>query len=229
MAEQSLGLAQALVEIHNERRLNVQHMESIPEEQKELYGIHGDIKPDNVLWFRDADRLVITDFGLGHLHTKISRSNGDPKSMGRTETYRAPEFDAPDGKISRVSDVFSLGCLFLEFATWYLEGYVSAQEKFPNFRIGQQKDIHGFMTDTFFRIDSPSNVPVLKPEVTEWIQRLRSNRRQNNFLLDYLDLIEKRMLIPDPAKRCTSEAAAQKLYVFSQACRVDSSYYKEPI
>lgn len=229
MVEQSHGLAVALTVVHNDRISDLQHMDSIPEDQKELYGIHGDIKSDNILWYRKDNRLVLTDFGLGQLHTKSSRSSGDPHKMGRTETYRAPEFDVPGGKVSRLSDIFSLGCLFLEFATWYLEGYRSAHDEFATFRLGEQQDMPGFKTDTFFRLEGPGKTPVITAEVKRWIKRLRENRRVNYLMSDYLDLIEHHMLVPEPNQRFSSDRIAQRLYVFSRTCQTDSSYYEELI
>jgi serine/threonine protein kinase len=230
MAEQCYKLAQALKSVHNDRDRHMRLLPSIKEEEHDLYGRHGDIKAENVLWFRREDILVITDFGLGRLHTKISRSNQDPKTLERTATYRAPEFDTQDGKISRASDIFSLGCMFLEFVTWYLEGFDSVDLHFPAYR--EEKDIYNFITDTFFRIEgAPGQLgtPIIKPQVKNWIQRLRENHNCTHYILDFLDLIEGSMLDPNSKTRYDSSRVVDRLYVLSRTCRVDSSYSEEPV
>jgi serine/threonine protein kinase len=227
MAEQCHKLAAALMYVHNEREQHLRTLDDVKEEEHDLYGRHGDVKAENVLYFEKRNILVMADFGLGRLHSKISRSN-DPKTLERTATYRAPEFDTNQGKISRACDIFSLGCMFLEFVTWYILGWEPLEE-FPNFRL--EKDIYTFISDTFFRIEGGvgnQNRPVIKPQVVEWIRKLQRNQNCNQYLLDFLDLIEKKMLHPDSKERIKSGPLVRQLEVYVLACRTDSSYYKEP-
>jgi serine/threonine protein kinase len=99
-----------------------------------MYGRHGDIKPENVLWFvRGGSKiLVISDLGLSVVHREKSRSNVPGYKIPATPNYRPPECDMAgrDGHISRSFDIWTLGCLFLEFVVWSLEGWVGRQ----NFR-----------------------------------------------------------------------------------------------
>lgn len=228
MALECYRLAQGLMHVHNERENGIRTMPSIPENEHELYGRHGDIKAENILWYRrQHNKLVISDFGLGRFHTKISRSNQDPKTLARTETYRAPEFDTPDGKISRKSDIFSLGCMFLEFMTWFLEGFASVDEEFVTFRT--TPDNLGFNTDTFFSIRNEAGgikTPIIKPQINEWIQRLRKNKRSTQYTQDFLDLV-KRMLEPEVKSRASSNDVVKRLHAISRTCRVDSSYARD--
>ncbi len=68
------------------------------------WGRHGDIKPENLLWFSDSDnagnddysrhRLVISDFGLSRYHSYQSKSKDPNENLeGYTPTYRPPECD----------------------------------------------------------------------------------------------------------------------------------------
>ncbi|KAF4463084.1 serine threonine kinase [Fusarium albosuccineum] len=116
---QCQGLVQGLHMIHNN-----------PRSKDECYfGIHGDIKPANILHFSEetADNnhfgvLKIADFGLTKFHRKGSRSNYTPKTAGAADqTYRAPEHDN-DRIMSNKVDVWALGCVFSEMMTWVLEG-----------------------------------------------------------------------------------------------------------
>ncbi|RYP66629.1 hypothetical protein DL771_007698 [Monosporascus sp. 5C6A] len=136
VARQCKGMAQGLSIIHeppNEQSDDYSYEYALepnrgrePERNK-AYGRHGDIKPENILWFRDDPSsglgiLEIADFGLTRFHQKQSRSNISPVGMGNSPTYRAPEFDMPDGLLSRSYDIWALGCLYLEFITWYFLG-----------------------------------------------------------------------------------------------------------
>lgn len=229
MAEQCHRLAVALMCVHNERELHLRRFQDVKKDEHDLYGRHGDVKAENILYFETENILVMADFGLGRLHTKISRSNQDPKTLERTATYRAPEFDTSQGKISRSCDIFSLGCMFLEFVTWYLAGWDSVFEEFPNYRL--EKDIYDFLSDTFFQIEgSPGDTkrPIIKPRVLEWIRKLRQNSNCNQYILDFLALIENRMLDPDSTKRIRSDSLVRELDLYVKTCRTDSEYYKEP-
>lgn len=122
---QFTGLASGLQKIH--RVLN----ESCPSSEVS-YGRHGDIKPENILWFTqhdesgDGGRLVIADFGLTTFHSNSSQSqNGAGSRPALTPAYRAPEWDIPSlvqREPASSYDIWSLGCVFLEFAVWICEG-----------------------------------------------------------------------------------------------------------
>ncbi|RYP62420.1 hypothetical protein DL770_009595 [Monosporascus sp. CRB-9-2] len=137
------------------------------------YGRHGDIKPENILWFGDYDKafthgtLVISDFGLSHFRT--SAKNSRAKEAGRiscTPTYRAPECDlSPSNRrLTRAYDIWSLGCVYLEFVTWLLDGW-NGVEAFRRERRIHVKD------DAFFIIDDGRfNI---NPSVTQHLEELQ--------------------------------------------------------
>ena len=229
MAEQCYHLVSALKHVHNERELDLKHLPDVDENSHELYGRHGDVKAENTLWFERENILVMTDFGLGRLHSKISASD-DTKSLERTATYRAPEFDTEDGRISRACDIYSLGCMFLEFVTWHLEGWESVHDGFPQYRF--ERDHFKFDSDIFFKIEENSGQPktaLRKPKVTKWIKQLNRNPRRTQYHIDFLGLIEDQMLEPDYRKRIKSAGLERKLELFVKTCRVDSSYCKVPV
>jgi serine/threonine protein kinase len=79
---------------------------------------HKDIKPANVLV--ENDNVYITDFGIAK-EIEVGATSGSSDVAG-TLTYRSPETDLnPDGTViikrGRSSDVYSMGCCFLEMAT----------------------------------------------------------------------------------------------------------------
>jgi serine/threonine protein kinase len=228
-AEQFYQLASGLQEVHNERDRSLRTFPAIKENDHELYGRHGDVKAENILWFsKDSyghDTFVIADFGLCRLHTRISRSNQNPKALERTASYRAPEFDTEDGKISRAADIYSLGCMFLEYVTWLLEGWESVHDKFPEHRT--ERDKYGFFTDTFFQIERLSTgkeIPKMKTKVKDWIKKLRKHADCNQYVSDFLDLIEHKMLHPLSQPRIKINYLEKELGSLARACTTDSNY-----
>ncbi len=136
VGEQCMGIAQGLAKIH--RASSNDDDESI-----DNFGIHGDVKPENILRFADNSaeygRLVICDFGFTRFHSRLSRSAASPE--GASLTYRAPEYDTIHKKkrsgISRACDIWALGCVYLEFMIWYLKGSREVEESFPRHRIDE--------------------------------------------------------------------------------------------
>ena len=138
VAGEMLGLARGLHLIHNPPPRN--------SSDGCIKGRHGDIKPENILWFRgDSDpelnvapgdngpadktgrptgMLKICDFGLVDFHRKASAMVRPSKLNGRTHAYCAPECESLSGEyISPSYDSWSLGCVLLQFVTWYAQGW----------------------------------------------------------------------------------------------------------
>lgn len=96
---------------------------------QQTHGRHGDLKPENILWFKpeephqdhDIGLLKISDFGLTRFNRTASANNVYAKRLAVSPTYRAPEYDVAE-TISQNYDIWSLGCVLLEFVTWYLLG-----------------------------------------------------------------------------------------------------------
>lgn len=133
----------------------------IPEENRadKVYGIHSDIKPDNILHFTEDGTplglLKVSDLGLMTFHRAGSRSTKS-RSMGNAyQTYRSPEHDM--GRVrSRKIDIWAFGYLFAEFLTWALRG-PNGVEAFKTKRMEDDRDIHNedgeaWVEDNFFII-----------------------------------------------------------------------------
>ncbi|GAB1311899.1 Kinase-like domain-containing protein [Madurella fahalii] len=210
MADQCYKLARALQLVHGERDEQLSHYPDIPQNQQEIYGRHGDVKAENVLYFEQdtATELVMTDFGLGRLHTRYSRSGINPGGIETSNTYRAPEFDLDQNLLSRRADIFSLGCMYLEFVTWYLCGYESASDRFVQSRTEANPSLESFYFDTFFVIQTDSRdgtkTAHIKGSVLEWINKLKRTENPfppSNYVTKFLDLIQNKMLTPYPTER----------------------------
>ncbi|KAF3765541.1 kinase-like protein, partial [Cryphonectria parasitica EP155] len=136
VAEQLLGLTQGLKAIHScPPDLALEDGAGEDEYAAErTRGRHGDLKPENILWFKQNQqfqcndnqphhlgRLVISDFGLTQFHRLVT-GRVDPVNVARTPTYRPPEYDIGD-EITQSFDIWTWGCVLLEFSIWYLKGF----------------------------------------------------------------------------------------------------------
>ncbi|KAI8951209.1 hypothetical protein F4801DRAFT_578749 [Xylaria longipes] len=172
-----------------------------------FYGVHGDIKPSNLLWFpnctdpEDMGTIKVSDFGSGEFsRTESTRRPSD--SVSYTPSYQQPEINiGPEISISPSYDTWTLGCLFLEFVTWYIGGWKLLRE----FRRLRRQSKHGIHhNDAFFELtDNPSGAQgyfppqytKLKPVVIEHFERLRSSSKSSPFIRDFLAMIETGMLL----------------------------------
>lgn len=135
LSAEYLGLAKALKDIHNgtlEGSSRDKGWENVHTARK--HGKHGDVKPENILYFgpkKNGDdpitaRFKISDFGLTEYHTTRSL-NVEGDKVARTPTYMAPELDVKKGSTPRY-DIWSFGCVLLEFTAWYLCGYSEVED-----------------------------------------------------------------------------------------------------
>jgi serine/threonine protein kinase len=157
VAKQCKGIAEGVVKIH-------QYTSSYSKHQlkpvNKTFGHHGDIKPENVLLFPDPDyeltkrgTLKLSDFGLAELSHHQTMTMQPKSSFATSPPYRAPEVDLEGtGAIGRSYDIWTLGCLYLEFITWLIDGwdsvtYFSVERMQPDPSL-----IFGHPTDTFFQL-----------------------------------------------------------------------------
>jgi serine/threonine protein kinase len=138
-----------------------------------LFGRHGDIKPKNILWYPDSHStgghgvLKIADFGVTRFSTDNTWDTRKTGRMPHTLSYRSPENDL-DGTLSTACDVWALGCVYLEFITWYFGGYKYLKQ-FGKKRLAVDRYLANIETDTFFTIQEQSGTKKaeVKPAVLE--------------------------------------------------------------
>lgn len=174
LAQQCWGLADGLDGIHNAKMSSrdveeVQQPPSPPSPQQPSlwlstlvpdqkdYGRHGDIKPPNILWFQQDQNkygpgvLKISDFGLTTFHSALTtKISPREQEIELTLTYAPPEWDLKED-ISRPFDIWSLGCVYLEFLTWALLG----SRGIMNFRTNRSNETGSrkkFVTDNFYSV-----------------------------------------------------------------------------
>jgi serine/threonine protein kinase len=170
MAKQCHGLAEALNRIHHYKTLSGSLIASASKLQnvstptspssatdkdpfeRRFFGRHGDLKPENIIWFPDPRSigsygiLKIADFGTTQFSIEHSKRGIIPNSP----TYHSPEYEI-DNTYSIACDIWALGCIFLEFATWYFGG-LKALDEFNEHRLDTDRYMAGIPSDTFFVI-----------------------------------------------------------------------------
>ncbi len=183
---------------------------------QELFGRHGDIKPENILWFAEHTEcekhgtLVLADFGVSKAHHKKTMSLSDNWHAKHSPTYRAPEYDLSGHTIGRKADIWALACTWLEFVTWYLMGPKSANEEFQDYR-GKSDPEDIFVNEDAFFTSTDRKSAEVKNEVKEWVQQLRDHKDCTPFFREFLDYIMSNMLIVDEKDRKAARGVAVQL------------------
>ncbi|KAG9228068.1 kinase-like domain-containing protein, partial [Amylocarpus encephaloides] len=152
-SKQCLGIVEGLNMIHKADIPMGDDEDDTPNHQ--THRRHGDLKPENILWFRKCESsygrtlpvLKIFDFGLTRFHR--TRSMSHIENVAVSLTYRPPEHDLAK-MVSQNYDIWTLGCLLLEFVTWYLLGWESVDE-FSKARTTAGTNI--IWEDVFFQFD----------------------------------------------------------------------------
>ncbi|KAK4229594.1 kinase-like domain-containing protein [Podospora fimiseda] len=205
MAKQCEGIAQGLAKLHRHatsttssifNRTTNPAVAHAPH-QAYGYGHHGDIKPMNLLWFPDSSSpprnmgtIKISDFGEGGFSSTESSSHST-NSIGCTPSYRPPECDREEEQIeiSDTYDTWTLGCLFLEFITWFIGGWKLLHE-FEKLRNGP------------FFARNKEGVFYIKPAVISYFETLGQKAVEEcsgdelaKFLTGFLKLVRTHMLV----------------------------------
>lgn len=163
IAAQCRGLVEALGTIHDTRVKHTHISEDGDQvNQDKDYGIHGDIKPANILHFSQEraryrlGNLKVADFGLITFHTRASRTKMSRRTAyAASQTYRSPEHDI-GYFMSKKVDVWALGCVFSQLMTWVILDsaacgrYQEARTKEPSFS-GAVMNKGQWNEDNFFR------------------------------------------------------------------------------
>jgi serine/threonine protein kinase len=128
-----------------------------PESNGRTYNRHGDIKPENILWsdedtcdddihFNERGILLISDFGLMKSYKDLTIFRQTPEEVRGSAMYEPPEVAESRGPkvFSRAYDVWSLGCVYLEFVTWLVTNF-EGLENFREARLSEGNNASFFM------------------------------------------------------------------------------------
>ncbi|OTB15860.1 hypothetical protein K445DRAFT_300642 [Daldinia sp. EC12] len=246
IADQCKGIAAGLNMIHKD---DFGKRSLTPEETTK--GRHGDIKPENILWFQDTEdkirpwmgTLKISDFGLTRWHRDKSNRIVYINGVRASPTYRAPESDLTQ-EIFQPWDIWTLACVYLEFLTWYLCGWDEGVDEFSR----QRADESSFSIpwDDFFSLGSKENgftyraslkrsvidvstifsswaMPT-KDKFMQWVNKLHAAEGCSIFIHEFLDLISDHMLRIRYEERYKCEEIVDRLDTMYRRCRDDETY-----
>ncbi|UPK91894.1 hypothetical protein LCI18_002829 [Fusarium solani-melongenae] len=182
MFRQLKGLADAIEQLHDK-----------------MICRHGDLKPENILCFSQDNndgssapgvRMVITDVGLAKYHTEQTRLRHATNTEVSTKRYSGPEMDvAPRAPLSRRFDIWSMGCILLEFVIWILYG----REELIRCTDTPIATFYKTKKDEGERIISAE----IEPTVKGWISSIRKDWRcaSGTALERLVNLITERLLV----------------------------------
>ncbi|KAM6517376.1 hypothetical protein FSOLCH5_008338 [Fusarium solani] len=161
---------------------------------------HGDLKPDNILLFKDATSpwlgtLKIADLGLAKQHAFATSQRVDPTR----QKYSTSHYEAPEVVIrrheprSRLYDIWSMGCIIFEFVIWLLYGYPGLQrfygEKPPTSR------------DTlYFTVNPREDHAQVSEIVKKWMEYMQRfdpecNDQSPSVIGDLIKLVKNHLLV----------------------------------
>jgi serine/threonine protein kinase len=212
-----------------------------PQKGEEWFGRHGNIKAEQVLWF-DQDKMIhiygsnhgpmgvlqIADLGLGRFYGRNFPSGWNQENALLAPTYEPPEYSLRL-PLSQAYDIWSLGCLYLEFITWLLKGS-AAIDDFSSYR-GRYNTDTGINDDNFFTIVTEDGFlkAHIREEVMAWSGELHSHKNCSALIHDILDLIMSELLIIEADHRSKASWLYVQLEKILKIAETDTEYLLKPV
>ncbi|OMP85752.1 Cyclin-dependent kinase 4 [Diplodia seriata] len=202
-----------------------------PDEVK--FGRHGDLKPENILYFSNnaGGTCQITDFGLGRFHGRETRTKAAPYTIFSSPTYEPPECHIflP---VSRAYDLWSLGCIYLEWVSWMLKGW-EAIDAFSQNRVEESYILNGEgkIRDDYFwslLIQGNKRDARVRDGVERWVRILREDPHCSLLIHDLLNLIMNKLLCVIPKHRADASTLSENLNNLLTDARKDHGYALTP-
>ena len=228
LAKQLCGLAGALLVVHNQGEDSIPSSSlTVPTTAPAKTGYIHDIKLENILVFRYRGQnywFRLSDFSCAKVVDFVATVSGQrlshmTESRSGTPSYKAPECQAPGGKTSRPYDLWSLGCVYLELLTWYIQGYAALQA-FKKARFDQPRSPDRYQDEGFYFTTDATDNPTwhLRDAVENKIVELRG--QCHGGLREILNEIPNLLKI-SPLERPTAKQLAQRLKAPGPELRLD--------
>ncbi|RSL99018.1 hypothetical protein CEP52_009962 [Fusarium oligoseptatum] len=191
---------------------------------------HGDIKPQNILVFGghqgdNSTTLVLADMGVSKFHEKATDLRESATMTAEsTISYEAPEADDTIRKQDprrRRYDMWSAGCMFLEFTVWL----VYNNEAVKGFH-EQRTDPGDPMSPGNFFAREPKQSAEIHPAVTAAIKHLREHPvcKVGTALGDLVTLISDRLLRIQPEDRTEAPELLNKVKTIVDTATMKKDY-----
>ncbi|KAK9794416.1 hypothetical protein SCARD494_05486 [Seiridium cardinale] len=190
---------------------------------------HGDLKPGNILHFTDGSqrgRLMIADFGLAKFHILDTKIRNEKSSLfDRTLRYEPPEMEEDNQTPrSRNYDIWSMGCILLEFSIWLVYGW-EYLEKFTTTNINEML---WEVKDENYQIHR---------SVQAEISNILVDLKVDAAVKDVVKLVRDQLLVikpvnasePSVSTRATAQELLDALNALAKRASNESSYLKGPV
>ncbi|OAG10704.1 uncharacterized protein CC84DRAFT_1084953, partial [Paraphaeosphaeria sporulosa] len=171
---QLCGLAEALEQLHNIERNSSIHT-------KPIFEIPELERPSDSV-FRIA--------GMGIAKKHIARANFREESTGPMFTTRRYEPPEATRVQSRLSDIWSMGCILFEYIIWLLYGNTVLKE------FSREIDMdEGRYYET--RVGGPHPEHAIRSVVRRWMEHIRKDPEcsQHSAIRDLLDIVQNKLLV----------------------------------
>ena len=132
---------------------------------------------------------------------------------------------------SRAYDIWSLGCIYLEFITWLLKGS-AAIDNFADYRGATNSGIENEINDdNFFTIVKEDGLRKahIREGVTTWSDELHSHKNCSALIHDILDLIMSSLLVIEVDRRITASRLRIELRLILHKAKADTEYLLKPV
>lgn len=169
---------------------------------------HGDIKPENILRFKtptsNLGTLKLADLGRAKRHTLVTRNRPVlEKDQFRTKHYEPPDLyvQGSDQTMSRLFDVWSLGCVFFECIVWMLHGNKWLENFHNTINVANQDQ-----TPFWSKNDGIAQISPLVKKCMDAIfqQDPECHGSKHSAIRDLLSIVRDKMLVVDlPARTDT--------------------------
>ena len=171
---------------------------------------HGDLKPENILRFSNKTalgKLKIADMGLARHHRLATglRPHRTDTRYG-TARYEPPEAltALPNEARSRLYDIWSVGCIILEFIVWLLYG-LRGLNKFSEDTKGSFSDEVGFFV---IEVAGRRRAAQLHPAVEAWMDYISKDQEcaKATAIRDLLEVVKTKLLVVRLPERRESDS-----------------------
>lgn len=201
------------------------------------YWRHGDIKPENILRFTGGNNqtwlgtLKLADLGRAQHHElKTALRDTAEKERFRTRWYEPPDlsedlYQRAQGKVSRLFDIWSMGCVIFESVLWLLYGSGAIENL--------QKVGNTFADTPYWRRVGPGDYRVTE-KVSSWMEHIvRPDSKRGSALQDLVELVRDRLLRVDlppdsdvytPGKRTNAKDLKEQLTKILEKALQDCTY-----